>query len=392
MTDILVHDWIEKNGGAEKVLDSLVEAFPESNVLTLWNDAPNRYQAGKVIESPLARTPIRGRKALSIPFQALLWPAAMIRRSDISRIVVSSHLFAHHVGSAVMTAQIPKFVYVHTPARYIWEPELDQRGKHPLVQAASRALRPLDRIRAGQATSIAANSKFVRDRVLRCWGVDSVVIHPPVDTRLVQSQVDWRTQLSNADLELVESLPDDFILGASRFVPYKRLDLVIKAGELTDTPVVLAGAGPDRVRLRQVADDASVPVTFIDSPSDALLYALYQLTRVYIFPPVEDFGIMPVEAMAAGAPVLCNLKGGAGESVALANIGEKVDFGDERGLKNALERLLQSGERVNPGRMDTFNPANFQSRILDWVNTGKVDPYVLERSIENARPLSEQGI
>lgn len=366
LTDVLVHDWIEKNGGAEKVLDSLVEAFPEANVLTLWNDAPDRYLAGKVIESPLARTPLRGRKALSLPFQAVAWPAAMLGRRHVDRIIVSSHLFAHHIGNTVMGASVPKYVYVHTPARYVWEPSLDERGKHPLVKAASTLLRPLDRLRAGRATSLAANSNFVRERIRRCWDMDSVVIYPPVDTSRIQSHDDWRERLEDNEAELFSALPEDFLLGASRFVPYKRLDLVIKAGELAGLPVVLAGAGPDLGRLRQIADHASVPVFFVDSPSDALLFSLYQQTKAFIFPPVEDFGIMPVEAMAAGAPVLCNAIGGAGESVDLANVGERALFSDESDIKTKLEKILGAGDRVKAGYMDSFSPKRFESSVQEW--------------------------
>lgn len=366
VSDVLVHDWIEKNGGAEKVLDSLVGAFPDADVLTLWNDAPNRYPAGKVRESPLAKTPLRGRKALSVPFQALAWPAALVGKSDVDRIIVSSHLFAHHVGGSILGASIPKYVYVHTPARYIWEPELDGRGCHPLVRAASVFLRPIDKLRAAQATSLAANSEFVRQRIQRCWDMDSTVIYPPVDTRRIRSVTDWQEELTPAEAAQVRALPKDFLLGASRFVPYKRLDLVIKAGELVNTPVVLAGAGPDLERLRHIAQGASVPVVFIDAPSDALLFSLYQLTKAFIFPPVEDFGIMPVEAMAAGAPVLCNSEGGAGESVARANVGARTSFYDPLEIKIQLEHLLQD-ERVNPALMDDFAPANFQRRVHDWV-------------------------
>lgn len=368
MRDVLVHDWIEKNGGAEKVLDSLVEAFPDANVLTLWNDAPDRYSTGKVIESPLARTPLRGRKALTVPLQALAWPAAMIGRNDVDRIIVSSHLFAHHIGRRVLGASIPKYVYVHTPARYVWEPALDERGKNPIVRAASALLRPVDKLRAKQATSLAANSHFVRERIQRCWGMDSTVIYPPVDTTRIRSVLAWKEHLDDNETRLFEALPKDFLLGASRFVPYKKLDLVIKAGELLDMPVVLAGSGPDLDRLRQIAQVASIPVTFIDTPSDPLLYALFQETRAYIFPAIEDFGIMPVEAMTAGAPVLCNAEGGAGESVTLANVGGRASFDDPQDIKEKLGKLLNDGKRVDPQLMDVFSPAEFEAAVRNWTD------------------------
>lgn len=373
MGDVLVHDWIETNGGAEKVLDSLVRAFPDAPVLTLWNDAPERYSGGKVIESPLARTPFRGRKAMSIPMQAMAWRGAMLGRKDIDRIIVSSHLFAHHVAMSPFRRGVPKYVYVHTPARYIWEPALDQRGSHPAVRAASAVLRPLDSIRAQEATALAANSEFVRKRILRCWGRDAEVIHPPVETERIRTQKDWRNLVIGREAEQMALLPDEFLLGASRFVQYKRLDLVIKAGELIQMPVVLAGAGPDEDRLREIAKNASVPVLFVKSPSDALLYSLYQQAKIYVFPPVEDFGIMPVEAMAATAPVLCNSRGGAKESVSLANVGESANFDDHSDVKSKLEKILHTKERVKPSMMNAFSPANFQSRIHRWAGSTSLE-------------------
>lgn len=367
MSDLLVHDWIEQNGGAEKVLDSLVKAFPEAEVLTLWNNAPDRYPSGKVIESPLARTPLRGRKALSLPFQAVAWRGALIGRSDVDRLIVSSHLFAHHVGRAALGSSVSKHVYVHTPARYMWEPSLDERGSHPLVRAASVLLRPLDKHRAKESTSLAANSEFVRNRIMRCWDMDATVIHPPVDTTTIRSVSDWRQKLSEEELEQLEAVPDGFLLGASRFVHYKRLDLVIRAAMLVNRPVVLAGAGPDEERLKEIADEASVPVSFINRPSDAMLYALFQQTAAYIFPTVEDFGIMPVEAMSAGAPVLCNVEGGAGESVRLADVGECAHFDDLDDVKSKLNRILERQKRVDPSLMEVFAPGNFQRKTRDWV-------------------------
>ncbi len=118
------------------------------------------------------------------------------------------------------------------------------------------------------------------------------------------------------------------MLGASRFIPYKRLDLVIAVGERAGRPVVLAGRGPELERLRAVGAAASVPVHVVEGPSTALLRALYQTTDLFVFPAVEDFGIMPVEAMAAGAPVLAQALGGTAESVVPGLTGALITFDD----------------------------------------------------------------
>src|SRR5690606_36447909 len=113
---------------------------------------------------------------------------------------------------------------------------------------------------------------------------------------------------------LLEELPDAFVLGASRFIRYKRLDLVISAAEKAGLPAVIAGRGPEEQHLRAVAAAARVPVHIVVSPSDEMLYALMQLAAVFVFPAIEDFGIVPVEAQAAGTPVVTGPFGGQVET------------------------------------------------------------------------------
>ena len=105
------------------------------------------------------------------------------------------------------------------------------------------------------------------------------------------------------------------MLGVSRFIPYKRLDAVIQVGEKLGEPVVIAGFGPLEKQLRAMSADASVPVRMLTLPSDAMVRALMGRASLFVFPPIEDFGIVAVEAMAAGTPVMANRVGGAGESV-----------------------------------------------------------------------------
>lgn len=150
-------------------------------------------------------------------------------------------------------------------------------------------------------------------------------------------------------------------------VPYKALDRVIRAGELAGRPVVLAGGGPDEARLRALAARASVPVHLLGRVSDALLYALYERCAAFVFPPVEDFGIMPVEAMAASAPVVCHTVGGAKESLAAAGVGASADMADDDDLARAVSSVLADGRRVPAGTMAPFSRERFVDEIRAFV-------------------------
>lgn len=338
MAGLLVHEWIEASGGAENVLEAMARAFPDADIQCLWNDAPQRFADRAVRETWLAHTPLRRRKALALPFMARAWRGLAAPR-EYEWMLVSSHLFAHH--AALAGREVPKYVYAHTPARYIWNPELDERGSSLPVRAVSPIFRRIDRKRAQEATAIAANSAFVRERIARAWERDAVVIHPPVAVERILSQADWRTQVQDdGERELLDILPATFILGASRFVPYKRLDLVIAAGERAGIPVVIAGRGPEEAHLRALAAASTVPVRVVTSPSDALLYALMQQAGAFVFPAVEDFGIVPVEAQAAGTPVVTGPVGGQVETFTDGVSGIAADSADAADLARAIERAM----------------------------------------------------
>ncbi|MEU5842250.1 glycosyltransferase [Rhodococcus sp. NPDC047139] len=359
---ILVHEWIARDGGSEKVLDEFVRAFPDADVLCLWDDA-DRYPERTVHESGLARTPLRRNKALALATMPYFWRR---RPGSYDFALVSSHCFAHHVTFDAAPNGFEKLVYVHTPARYLWNPELDDRGASLAVRCAAPPLRALDRRRAREGAHFAANSDFVRRRIERAWGVDARVIFPPVETTRISAVPDWRNELSAAESDLVEGLPEIFVLGASRFVPYKRLDWVIRAAERAGLPAVIAGSGPEERRLRRLAAESTVPVHVLARPSDALLYSLYQQAHVYVFPAVEDFGIMPVEARAAGARVIVNSLGGAGETVR-----EGVD--GLRFCEDSVEAVaacitaIDTVPKDGVGGVAALSAENFRHHIRDWV-------------------------
>ena len=369
MAGLIVQEWIEESGGAEQVLDALRLALPDSRVACLWNDDTTRFPPSTVDESWMARTPLRGRKALALPMMSGTWRRGW-GDAQPDWVVTSSYVFAHHAGFGTKRG-VPKFSYVHTPARYLWEPDLDSRTSVPLAGLARAYLRAVDRRAAASSGSLAANSEFVRDRIRRAWDRDARVIHPPVDAAAIAAVPDWAARTTPDERALLESLPDHgFLMAASRLVPYKRHDAVIRMGAALDLPVVVVGAGPERERLDAVAADAGVPVHKLGRVSDELMRALFQRALAFVFPPVEDFGIIPVEAMATGCPVIVNRVGGAAESAVDGVAGAHYDPDDPAEFRAAIE--LATGIRPEAARARAlhFDTARFVDEVRDWVLGG----------------------
>lgn len=362
MTGVIVHEWLAPIGGSEQVVEALADIFPDAPVYCLWDDAPGRFASGRVHETWLARTPLRRSKVAAMPLMPATW--RHLPAEDADWVLASSHLFAHHARFAGAARSAPKYCYVHTPARYIWVPELDGRGNGGAQRAASAVLKRLDRRRAQEAVAIAANSAFVRDRIAMAWGRDSVVIHPPVDVEFFASS---DSGLTDDEHRLLAELPESFLLGASRLVPYKRVDVAIAAGHASDLPVVVVGRGPDESRLRAIAESGRTPVHFLGRTSRPMMRELFRRTAAFVFTAVEDFGIIPVEAMAAGAPVIASRVGGVGESVVDGRTGvllERFDAPDLRAAVDAASRLDRGNVRA---RAQDFSAERFAREISSWL-------------------------
>nr|WP_246414275.1 glycosyltransferase [Microbacterium thalassium] len=366
-------------------MDRLAGLFPHADMLALWSDAPDRYPDRIVRETWLSRTPLRRRKALALPVMPVTWRIPRQRGHEWT--LVSSHAFAHHVRTEPGT---PKLVYAHTPARYLWAPELDARGDNLAARIAGPPLRAIDRRRAGDATALAANSRFVADRIARSWDREATVVHPPVDVAAIRTGA-WRADLTDADRRLLDKLPVDVVLGVSRFIPYKRMDAVIAAGEVLDRPVVIAGSGPLEAELREAAAAASVPVRLVVGPSDALVRALMERASLFVFPPVEDFGIVAVEAMAAGTPVMANRRGGAGESVVDGVSGALFD--PRSADETAAAADVCAGiprERISAHAL-RFDAEAFDRDLLAWLAPHVADAASLSDQRAHAGVRADEG-
>lgn len=360
---ILVHEWLAQRGGSENVFEVLSDTFPDAERWCLWNDSDGRFNG--VNETWLARTPLRRSKALSVPLMPAAWRSLPARDADW--VLCSSHAFAHQAKFKGPAGDAPKLVYAHTPARYVWVPELDGRGGGIAARALGAVMKPLDRKRAAEPAAIAANSEFVARRIEDAWDREATVIYPPVDVELFMTE----PELSADDRATLDRLPADFLLGMSRFVPYKRLDRVIDAGVASGMPVVLAGGGPDEARLRALADERHRgAVTFVENPTLPVLRALYRRASALIFAPIEDFGIVPIEAMASGTPVVANAVGGAAESIVDGITGALVhDWSSREALSLAIDVAAKAKAEDCVTRAQRFGASEFRDAIRTWVSS-----------------------
>ena len=367
MAGVLVHEWLEPIGGSENVLEELANLFPDAPIYCLWNDAPERFSPDRVRESWLARTPLRRHKAIALLFMPFVW-RRLKADSQPDWVLSSSHLFAHHAFFP-QWRDVKRFSYVHSPARYIWSPELDERGRGFITRFVAWVLKPLDQKRARELNAIAANSSTVAERVTKYWGREATVIHPPVDVSRFQGaeSLDF---LPN-EREVIEALPTEFVLGVSRFVPYKRLDVTVAYGEANHLPVVLAGGGPDSRSWEDLAQRSERgQITIIDKPRDKVLGELIRRAKVLVFAAIEDFGIIPVEALAMGTPVVGNRRGGVAETVVPGKSGALLENFTRAEMAEAHEEI----EKINPqdcrARAAEFTPEKFRYRISTWLNNG----------------------
>ncbi|HEV7709368.1 MAG TPA: glycosyltransferase [Asanoa sp.] len=349
----VVHEWFSAHGGSEDVFLAIAGLVPHATRYVLWAE-PDAPVAGLDLrQSWLARTPLRRSKALALPLMPLAWRT--LGRPAPEVVISSSHAFAHTVklGAPDTTRHLS---YVHSPARYLWSPAFDGRGANPVLALPRRLLRGVDIRASRHVHAYAANSVEVQTRIRRYWGRDAAVVHPPVDTEFFAAPAPGGPAGDR-----------DYLLGVGRWIPYKNFDLIIEIAGRAGLPLVIAGAGPQEAALRRAADASGAPVTFEHRPTRDRLRALYQGARALLFPAHEDFGIVPVEAQAAGTPVVGLRRGGLRETVVDGETGFLVDSLDPGDYQAAIARLSEIDRDRVRAHATRFSPERFRDRMTQWV-------------------------
>ena len=331
----LVHDWLTGMRGGEKVLLALARLFPDAPIFTLLHvkgSVAAELEAREIHTTFVQWLPDVDRRYRSyLP----LFPAAAasIDLAGFDLVISSSHCVAKGVRAPPGALHL---CYCHTPMRYVWDRYDDYFGPGRLrgfarlaVPVIAEGLRAWDVATAPRVDCFAANSRYVAARIARYYGREAEVIPPPVDTEFFTPGPDR---------------PGDYDLVVSALAPYKRLDLVMDAYRGTGRRLKVVGSGPEEDRLQALA---SRETEFLGQVDDARLRELYRGCRAVLMAGVEDFGIVPLEAMACGRPAVVFAEGGGPESVISGQTG--LLFG--RATSEALREVVFSLDRQSFDRL-----------------------------------------
>ncbi len=356
----IVHERFTIRGGAERVVEEIHRIFPEATIHAALVD--RSVLSPELADADIRSTPLqrlfRGHDNYAHLLPLLPLAFARLDLTGVDVVVTSHYAFANRVRPP---AGVPVVAYTHTPARWIWDPAMrvGERGGRAaalVLSAFAATQRRADRSAAGRLRSIMANSRNVADRVERWWDRPSTVVHPPVD-------VDWFTPDPGAGRE-------DFFLVAGRLVPYKKALVAMAAAEQAGVRLVVAGEGRQLEAARARAGPRLEVLGRVDGPT---LRDLYRRCRALVFPGEEDFGIIPVEAQACGAPVVARAAGGVLETVDDTTGVLYPAPEDGPGEVTALADALRS---FDPARFDSaairrraesFSPERFRTGVLEAI-------------------------
>ena len=310
----IIHDWFVKKsfGGSEKVTfilkDLLDERYSTPDIFSLTSNIKSlkikSFKESKIKTSFIQSLPF-GKTNVQSYLPILPYAIEQFDLSKYDLIISSSHAIAKGVLTSPDQLHIS---YIHTPMRYAWDQmntylqksKLSKFGFEIPIRFMLYKLRAWDFYSSQRLDYIIANSNFTSKRIKKYWGLESDVIHPPVDIK--------RFKYNNTR--------EDYYISLNRLVPNKRVDLLIKAFNKLNLPLIIIGDGPERLKLEKISNPN---IKFLRKISDKEVENYMSRCRAFVYAGIEDFGIAPVEAMASGAPVIAYGKGGILDTVNCLN-------------------------------------------------------------------------
>jgi glycosyltransferase involved in cell wall biosynthesis len=373
-----VRDWLTVYAGADRVMDAALELFPGAPVYTLIYQSENfvgrRVHQHPVHTSFIDRLPW-GRRNYRTYLPLMPWAIEQFDLSGYDVVISMSHVVAKGVLTRADQLHIS---YVFTPMRYAWdlyfqylrELRLTRGMKSLAVRAFLHYLRTWDVATAHRPDVMIAASEYVAQRIWKLYRRRAGVVHPPVEI----------------DRFRADRPREDFYLTVSRFVPYKRLDLIVEAFSRMGKPLVVIGDGPERERMSRHAGPS---VRLLGAQSDEVVQDFMERCRAFVFAADEDFGIVTVEAQAAGAPVIAYGRGGSIETVLPGRTGvffeeqtvdalvATVGAFEERPPRYSAELIRDTTRR--------FSRTRFQEEFLMMVERER-DAFSRDRRMPPRRP------
>uniref|UniRef100_A0A832LKW7 Glycosyltransferase family 4 protein n=1 Tax=Ignavibacterium album TaxID=591197 RepID=A0A832LKW7_9BACT len=364
----LVHEWLVFYAGGERVFESFTNIWKDADVFALVDFLNDEHRKiilkGKHAHTTfIQKLPFAEKKFRSyLPLFPLAIESLNFSKYDI--IISSSHAVTKGVRKKPNQLHIS---YCHSPMRYIWDEaetyfeaaKLNKGLKKIVATKILNYLRKWDLKTAQRPDYLIANSNYIAEKLKRIYNRNSTVIYPPVD-------VDKFECVNNKD---------DYYFVASRLVPYKRIDLIVEAfSQMPDKRLVIAGTGPE---LNKLKSNFLVNVEFIGYQDENSLKELMQKAKAFVFTAEEDFGIVVVEAMACGTPVIALNKGGTAETVVDGKTGILFENQNVEDIKNAVRRFESIEDSFNHNEISGYTK-KFSRKIFEE----KIKQYVDEKSDE----------
>jgi glycosyltransferase involved in cell wall biosynthesis len=364
----LVHDFLNQYGGAERVLEVLVEMFPSSPIYTLLYDKEKmrgKFEGREIHASFLQKLPkfIKRRPKWLLPIFPVAPETFDLREFDL--VISSSGAWTKGIITRLNTTHI---AYIHSPMRFAWDANgeyIHQQKKCFLINFIVRRIlnyvRIWDKVAADRPDWLIANSEYTRSRINKYYGRDSVVIYPPVETKYQVSSIKYQ---ENANDKAAK-----YFLIVSRLSAYKKINAVIEAFNKLELLLVIVGEGKQEKYLRSIANKN---IRFLGWQPDEKIEKIYANAKAFLFAGVDDFGIAPVEAMNFGVPVLAIRKGGVREIVEEGKTGEFFDAAVPEVIADCVRRFMENEEKYDREYIITksreFSKERFIRDIKEYID------------------------
>ncbi len=368
----IVHDFLLSYGGAERVLEHVHELWPKAPVYTLRYDAEkmhHKMDGWDIRSSNMDRMPVVGKSAHALAMPFYPYAIEQFDLSDYDVVLSLSSVFAHGVITQPETTHI---CYYHTPARFLWDYHfqyLKEKGWDRGVKGAAarrilHQLRQWDFLASKRPDVRLANSKTVQKRLSKFYHQDSEVIYPGIDFSRSTFHVTRRPEASGPEARSTS----DYYVTISRLTAPKRIELAVEACTKLNRPLHVIGVGDQLEYLQSIAGPS---VSFLGFLPDESVQHELEHCKALLWPNIDDFGLVPVEAMACGRPVVAFNQDGATETVIDGQTGVLFDNQTAEGLIAGIKRLDEIEDKLDPKKIQAhaqqFSKEAFQKKIKEVV-------------------------